>query len=170
MLSGDAPGLVGERSDASGWNWDARASSEEAETILFVEDETFVRNVTSEILRTAGYVVLAARTASEALAIYDEHHGELDLLLTDVILPGESGYALARKLRPEVPELAVLFITGYAEQMDGSELERSACLPKPFSTGELLRKIRETLDFQATGRMQLRGQESNALRRVSGTP
>lgn len=117
-----------------------------AKTILFAEDEAFVRNVTSEVLRSAGYRVLTARNADEALATYREDPAAVDFLLTDVILPGETGITLAARLRREDPELKVLFVTGYAEQMRLCSSERAECLAKPFSTVVLLQKIRQLFD------------------------
>jgi len=117
-----------------------------AETILFVEDEAFVRDVTREVLRAAGYKVLAAQNAVDAVREYEQCCGSTDLLLTDVVLPGDSGRVLAGKLRKSNPELKILFVSGYAEQMglrDGSDEE---CLAKPFSTGALLRRVRRVLD------------------------
>ena len=116
------------------------------QTILFVEDEAFVRNVTCEVLRSAGYKVLTARDADEALAAYREHRGGVDFLLTDVILPGETGVTLAGRLSQEDPELKVLFVTGYAEQLGLCKRERAECLAKPFSTVVLLQKIKDLLD------------------------
>jgi two-component system cell cycle sensor histidine kinase/response regulator CckA len=83
-----------------------------ARTILFVEGKAFVRNVTGEVLPSARYKVLTANNADEALAAYRKPAGAVDLLLTNVILPGETGSILARKLEREDPELKVLFITG----------------------------------------------------------
>jgi len=88
-----------------------------AKTILIVEDEAFVRNVTAEILRSAGYRVLTARSADEALVAYREYPGAVDLLLSHMILPGETGLALTARLRREDSKLKVLFVTGYAEQL-----------------------------------------------------
>jgi len=115
-----------------------------AETILFVEDEAFVREVAGEVLRTAGYQVLTAEDAAAAARTYDLQCGDVDLLLSDVVLPGESGHALVRKLRRTSPELKVLLITGYAEQMQAQET--GACLGKPFSGAVLLRRVRQALD------------------------
>ena len=114
-----------------------------AETILLVEDEAFVRDVTSEVLRAAGYEVLTAGDAAEAVGVYAGRRGNVGLLLSDVILPGENGRALAGRLRRESPELKVLLVTGYAEQMG---LREEECLAKPFSTDVLLRTVREMLD------------------------
>ena len=135
-----------------------------AETILFVEDEAFVRNVTGEVLRSAGYTVLTARTAAEGLVKYDELRGRVDLLLTDVILPGETGRTLARKLRLQNPALSVLFITGYAEQMSARGPKHAEFLAKPFSTGLLLQKVRELLDCRKS-----LPTEQVSVRRVSGS-
>ena len=131
----------------AGWNCALdEAKLGGSETILFVEDEAFVRNVTSEVLRSAGYKVLTAKNADEALAAYREYRGAVDFLLTDVILPGETGTTLAGRLRREDPELKVLFVTGYAEQLGLCKGERAECLAKPFSTVVLLQRIKQLLD------------------------
>jgi two-component system, cell cycle sensor histidine kinase and response regulator CckA len=114
-----------------------------AETILLVEDEAFVREVTGEVLRSAGYEVLTARNAAEAAGVYAGRRGGVELLLSDVVLPGENGRVLSRRLRRENPELKVLLVTGYVEQMG---LREEEYLAKPFSTDVLLRKVREVLD------------------------
>jgi len=117
------------------------------ETILFVEDEAFVREVAGEVLRSAGYRVLLARSAEEGLKTYLERGEQFDMLLTDVVLPGESGPALAHKLRLENPALKILLITGYIEKMrNGMEGEAEECLPKPFSAESLLQRVRRVLD------------------------
>jgi two-component system cell cycle sensor histidine kinase/response regulator CckA len=117
-----------------------------AETILFVEDETFVREVTSEVLRAAGYEVLTAQNASEATRLYEQCPGGIDLLLTDLVLPGETGRQLAARLAQGNPRLKILFVTGYAEHMRMSPGQE--CLPKPFSTSALLAKVRQVLDLR----------------------
>ncbi len=114
-------------------------------TILFVEDENFVREVTAEVLRSAGYVVLAAKDAIDAVRRYGNWLGNVDLLLTDVILPGETGCALASRLRSENSNLKVLFVTGYPEQMGRPDSLYEALLAKPFSTGALLKSVRALL-------------------------
>ena len=140
--------LVAETIDeANGWG---PGTHEEpvggGETILYVEDEAFVREVTCEVLRSAGYRVLTAKNAGEAARIYDWSRAEIGLLLTDVVLPGETGRVLAGKLRRENPELRVLFVTGYAEHMGLSEAAHEEYLAKPFSTAVLLRRIRQLLE------------------------
>ena len=116
------------------------------ETILFVEDEAFVRDVACEVLRSAGYQVLAAKTAAEAMRIFELNRGDVGLLLTDVVLPGENGRRLAARLRQQHPGLKILFVTGYGEQMARLTGNDDECLAKPFSTEGLLRKVRQSLD------------------------
>jgi CheY-like chemotaxis protein len=116
------------------------------EAILYVEDETFVREAVREILRAAGYCVFAAKTAAEAVGIYDEHAAEIDLLLTDIVLPGEKGGQLAKRLRSVNPSLKVLLVTGYGEQLAKREDTWEECLAKPFTSAVLLEKIGQLLD------------------------
>jgi two-component system, cell cycle sensor histidine kinase and response regulator CckA len=143
--------------EATGWE---RSIVEEplafAETILLVEDEQFVREVTSEVLRSAGYVVLAARNAVEAMCVYERIRGNMGLLLTDVVLPGESGQVLAGRMRRGNPDLKVLFVTGYPESIGMAERAHEQCLAKPFSTGVLLRRVRQVLDGDETVERQTR--------------
>ncbi len=116
------------------------------ETILYVEDEAFVREVTCEVLCDAGYRVLSAKNALEATRLFEARRGEVELLLTDVVLPGENGRSLAGRLQRQNPELKVLLVTGYAEQMGLTEAMQTECLAKPFSTEILLRRVRHMLD------------------------
>lgn len=133
--------------EAVRWNCDLdQELSGGTKTILFVEDEAFVRNVTAEVLRSAGYTVLTARNAEEALVAYREYPAAVDLLLTDVILPGETGLTLSGRLHREDSELKVLFVTGYAEQLGLCRNERAECLAKPFRASALLQKIKQMLD------------------------
>jgi CheY-like chemotaxis protein len=117
------------------------------ETILLVEDEAFVRKVTHEVLQSAGYGVVTAKNAMEAIE-QRERLPQVDLLLTDVVLPGKNGRALASDLRSRQPNLSVLFVTGYPLQF--AEIEAvepaEACLPKPFSAATLLRRVRQLLN------------------------
>jgi len=123
--------------------WNDSPSVGESRSILLVEDETFVREVASEVLRAAGYQVLTAKNAAEAMQIY-ENGFEIDLLLTDVVLPGETGRVLAQRLRRANPRLPVLLATGYGEQMAREAGE--ACLAKPFSSEDLLGRVRQLLE------------------------
>jgi two-component system cell cycle sensor histidine kinase/response regulator CckA len=134
--------------DPSEWSGKAHdRQSCEVATILFVEDEAFVREATCEALRSAGYVVLTARRAAEAVDLYDECCGDVDLLLTDVVLPGESGPELAGRLRRRNPRLRTLFVTGYAEQMGALKTGNEEWLAKPFSLDTLLDNVRRLLEL-----------------------
>jgi CheY-like chemotaxis protein len=129
----------------------SREARAETGTILLVEDEGFVREVTSEVLRGAGYRVLTAKNALEAVHEYEACRGAVELLLTDVILPGESGRALAARLRRANPELKVLLVTGYGEHMGLRADEKEECLAKPYSAKVLLGRVRERIDVAEDG-------------------
>jgi two-component system, cell cycle sensor histidine kinase and response regulator CckA len=107
-----------------------------------------VRKVTVDVLKAAGYVVLIAKNAAEAYRLYEQFSGEVDLLLSDVILPDDNGRTLACKLRSKNPQLSVLLVTGYAEQVEMMKAEPAGveCLPKPFSARTLLEKVRMIVD------------------------
>ncbi len=115
-------------------------------TILLVEDEDFVREVTCEILRASGYKVLSTQNAVEAMKQHEQSNGQIDLLLTDIVLPGESGRGLAERLKQGDPELRILFMTGYSEQLGLRIRHDCDCLSKPFSSAVLLRRIGNLLD------------------------
>lgn len=117
-------------------------------SILVVEDEGFVRDVTGEILEVAGYHVMKARNAAEAMTIFRQAEEKVLLLVTDVVLPGKSGRVLARELTALSPGLKILFISGYPDNVltrDSSPDSKSSYLPKPFSVESLIRKVREAL-------------------------
>jgi len=123
-----------------------------AGTILYVEDEAFVREVVAEVLQAAGYRVLIAKNAAEAIDTFHGWGPEVDLLLTDVILPGETGHVLAARLRHANSRLEVLYVTGYSEQMGMRSSANEDCLAKPFSTEALLQRVRRMIvqkDYQA---------------------
>jgi len=134
-------------------------------TILLVEDELFVREVTSEVLGSAGYRVLTAKNAADAEQVYEQLCGGVDLLLIDVVLPGENGRSFAERLRLSHPTLKTLLVTGYAEQMGLQEGGRAECLPKPFSTRELLEKVKAVMPDRELasdhGRIELRPAAAN---------
>ena len=118
-----------------------------SQTILLAEDDGAVRRFARQILTTHGYTVLYARDGDEALAVARGHSGTIDLLVTDVVMPGLSGRDLAARLSVERPDVRVLYTSGYSEQM----IIRSGLntgltlLPKPFLPGDLLQKVGETL-------------------------
>src|SRR5262249_54831135 len=120
-----------------------------SETVLLVEDEAGVRWVAQEILRSTGYIVLAASDGNEALRISGKHEGPIHLLLTDVVMPVLSGPALVSRLASRRPEMRVMYISGYAEDAfvhHGLLDPGVVFLEKPFTPETLARKVRETLD------------------------
>jgi DNA-binding NtrC family response regulator len=121
-------------------------------SILVVEDEDFVREVTCEVLLSAGYRVLRARTAAEAVRLFPRNGERLQLLLTDVVLPGRSGQALAHELVAISPGLKTIFISGYPENeiaKQGIQGPGTFYLPKPFSVEMLLEQVRIALAARA---------------------
>ncbi|HUR96050.1 MAG TPA: ATP-binding protein [Gemmatimonadales bacterium] len=118
------------------------------ETVLVVEDEDAVRHLAGRVLRAKGYRVLEAPHAEAALALAAETREVIDLLVTDMVMPGIGGAALAHQLVACRPALRVLFITGYALQAverHGDLAAGSGLLEKPFSADQLARKVREVL-------------------------
>jgi PAS domain S-box-containing protein len=117
-----------------------------SETVLLVEDEEGVRELAHEILETLGYTVLAAGRPDEALKIVAQHPGPIHLLLTDVIMPGMSGPALAGRLLSARRDLKVLYMSGYTDLRHGLLAAGTTLLQKPFTPDALARKVREVLD------------------------
>lgn len=118
-------------------------------TILVVEDEQGIRELVREVLTNAGFQVLTAANGEEALRTVEAHGGPVELVLTDLIMPGVDGLQLARRLRTLQPGLKVVLMSGYGEdridEAGGLEGEASV-LEKPFTGPKLLAKIRELLD------------------------
>lgn len=127
----------------------AEAYAARGETVLVVEDDPRVRHISEVRLTELGYRVLVAGNGPEALSLLAEHRGDVDLLFTDLVMPGGiNGGALARKARSILPRLRVLFTTGYAEpELLRNELGQGAgLLRKPYAAEDLARKLREALD------------------------
>ncbi|MES2178393.1 MAG: two-component regulator propeller domain-containing protein [Gemmatimonadota bacterium] len=121
-------------------------------TVLLVEDEDLVRTLASRVLRRAGYTVLAAPSGDAALEIAAAHEGTIDLLLTDVVMPGMSGRELAERLMPVRKGMRLLFASGYTEDAiirHGVSSDAMPFLAKPFAPGELLQKVQEVLEASA---------------------
>jgi two-component system cell cycle sensor histidine kinase/response regulator CckA len=119
-----------------------------AQTVLVVEDAEELRELTSRLLRRQGYTVLLAANADEALQLF-ERNPSIDVLLTDVVMPGASGPELTRRLVERRPELKVIYMSGYTEEaivQHGVLKPGIAFLHKPFTSEALGRKLRETLD------------------------
>lgn len=119
-----------------------------AGTILLVEDEDAVRAFASRALSTRGYNVLQASNGEIALDIVEECGGDIDLVISDVVMPNMDGPTMAKKLREKYPDIKVIFISGYTEDAFEDELERPEdflFLPKPFSLKQLASKVKEVL-------------------------
>jgi signal transduction histidine kinase/ActR/RegA family two-component response regulator len=124
-----------------------------SETILVVEDDTSVRELAAYILEGQGYRVLAAGNGREALRVCDGHDGQIDLLLTDVILPEMNGRELAEQLRMRQPAARVLYMSGYSDDLiaDRGVLDEGlVVLSKPFTMDTLLEKVRAQLDISVS--------------------
>jgi signal transduction histidine kinase len=142
------------RVDESGESAAAGSSGPEAEhqgseTILLVEDEEPVRRMIRKALESSGYRILEAREGADALATARRHEGDLDLVLTDVVMPRMGGVELAERLREEWPKIRVLFMSGYAHSAGWTETAppaEASFLEKPFGPREVAEKVRETLD------------------------
>jgi CheY-like chemotaxis protein len=125
------------------------AAPQGQETILLAEDETVVRQLVAEILESNGYAVLQAADGPSALELLRRHSDPVELLVTDVVMPGMSGPEVAKAVTSMRPGTHVLYISGYTDQAIGHHgvLEPGiAFLQKPFSADELARKVRAVLD------------------------
>ena len=111
-----------------------------ARTILLAEDEEIVRDLTTQILKNAGYDVLAAGDGDEALVLYEEHRDDIDGVVTDIVMPGLGGRGLARQIREHDAELPIVFISGHHEETPETlQLGTGAALlQKPFSVDALV--------------------------------
>ncbi len=116
--------------------------------ILLVEDEEAVRAFAARALTSRGYTVLEASTGAEALDVMDEEEGEIDLVVSDVVMPEMDGPSLLVELRKARPDLKIIFVSGYAEEAFKKNLpenEKFHFLPKPFSLKQLATAVKETL-------------------------
>ncbi len=124
------------------------ASGRCGESILLVEDDDAVREITSKVLERRGYTVFCAEAAEEALRLFQQHGGQIDLLVADISMPGMSGQELASRLRERTDGLKTIFISGF----DPSVVDRGtlgddcAYLQKPFTMEMLAHKVREVID------------------------
>ena len=122
---------------------------QEAETILLVEDDEMVRQITREVLELQGYRVLEAVNGKDALDVCKNYESPIDLVMTDVIMPQMGGRELAEKLEPLLPDAKVLYMSGYTDDAivhHGVLDESMYFLEKPFDPNALVKKVREVLD------------------------
>jgi PAS domain S-box-containing protein len=132
----------------------APVSRKGTETILLVEDETPVRETAKQILRHGGYQVIEADCGAAALGVWRKRSHEIDLVLTDMVMPGGlTGRQLAVELRRTRPDLKLIFVSGYSPSRGGGDingLEGLRFIPKPYQPDEILAAIREQLDAKTT--------------------
>jgi hypothetical protein len=116
-------------------------------TILVVEDETFVRDVTSEVLSSFGHRVLPAASAEEAMSLFLKHP-EVGLVLTDVVMPGSNGRRLAKELREVSPEVPIIITSGYPDGFMATDSVNESLhyLPKPYSVASLMMNINRIME------------------------
>ena len=135
----------------------ARASSANlppgtgAETILLVEDDSNIRALSARGLRRHGYTLLLARNAADAEKLAGAYGGKIDLLLTDIVLPGINGRALAERLLKSISDLKVLYTSGYTDSVAAVQAihaSSAAFIQKPYSPDSLARKVRGVLDAE----------------------
>jgi PAS domain S-box-containing protein len=130
-------------------NPERRSPERGKETLLLVEDEAPVRESVRRLLEWHGYTVIEAQNGADALRLYDGNTTGIDLVLTDLTMPGMGGYELVEQLRTRHPGLRVLFMSGYAERAlitDGAVPSGTGYVEKPFSVETLMQRIREVLE------------------------
>ncbi len=117
------------------------------ETVLLVEDEESVRQLVRETLAAKGYRVVEAENGESGMAVATQHDGKIDLVITDVVMPGMGGRELVKQLAQSRPETKVLYLSGYTEDAisEGTIESGAAFLQKPFTLQNLSRKVREVL-------------------------
>ena len=121
------------------WDWKT--------AVLLVEDEPLLRELAHAILVDAGYRVLAAEHSEDAFHIWSQHRNEIDLLLTDMVLPGGmTGRELALQLKEQQPDLKVIYTTGYSQDLLEAKEESANFLQKPYPPETLMRTVRSCLD------------------------
>lgn len=123
-------------------------SEEGKKTILVVDDEPDIRKLVAAMVSQRGYAAITADSGEHAMKLYRNHHGPIELLITDVVQPGMSGPMLADKLAQMQPDLKVLYISGYDQThlVQKYVVEKGhALLAKPFSFDALCQKVEEVL-------------------------
>jgi CheY-like chemotaxis protein len=126
----------------------AHAALGGTETVLLVEDEESVRQLVRETLAAKGYRVVEAENGEAAMGAAARHEGEIDLVITDVVMPGMGGRELVKQLAQTRPNTKVLYLSGYTEDAilsEGTIETGAAFLQKPFTLQNLSRKVREVL-------------------------
>jgi CheY-like chemotaxis protein len=133
---------------------DAGKTFRGAETILVVDDEEALRELTCSLLSDSGYTVLEAKNANNALEIARDRREPIHLLLTDVVMPGMNGQALAHKLAVSRPEMKVVYMSGYTGFTHLGTLDSEAVfVHKPITREALLRKVHDVLAAESVAKV-----------------
>ena len=130
-------------------------AAEKPSTILVVDDIASNRALVKEILKIHDYQVLEAKDSEEAKSVSRSHSGPINLLIADLVMPNVNGMELAKFLRPQRPEMKILYISGYNADVNVQlEVwdEEADFLPKPFSPNGLLQKVEDLLNQKHQGR------------------
>jgi len=114
------------------------------EEILIVDDEVAILEITRETLAAYNYRVLATSSGAEAVSLFARHHTEIDLVITDMLMPGMDGPTLIHTLRKVKPEVRLIAVSGFPS--GAQQLHTQGFLKKPFSTAALLKSVRSALD------------------------
>lgn len=143
--------LLSENEAAENQNSPAGDLPSGSETVLLVEDEQMVRQLICRILESSGYKIIEAADGQEALSICRAQNLKVDLLITDVVMPEMSGHELAKKLIEDYPEMKIVYMSGYTNDIvtrHGITKDRANFIQKPFSPEELTRKVHQLLNKQ----------------------
>ncbi|MCX6986415.1 MAG: ATP-binding protein, partial [Lentisphaerae bacterium] len=118
------------------------------ETILLAEDENIMRQMLRDFLQSIGYTVITACDGNEALELFEGHKGQIHLLLTDIVMPGTTGFELAKQMKKLAPEIKLLFMSGYAKPSDTLKMMNITdnLIDKPINLHKMAVKLREILD------------------------
>ena len=122
-----------------------------SETIMLVEDSREVLAAVSMGLKAFGYKIIEANGSGRAIEIINESHGDIDMLITDVVMPGQSGRGVAETFRLKYETIPVLFMSGHTSEIDPEALQKikhSFFIQKPFSPSQIASKVRNILDSQ----------------------
>jgi CheY-like chemotaxis protein len=130
----------------------ASATSEGSETILLVEDDVALRAAAGEFLELRGYTVLAACDGAEAIRVCERHAGDIDAILTDLVMPGMDGIELAKVVSVRYPDICVLYMSGYTDRSMEGRRAGTILLQKPFALSDLACKLRTVLGTRKPAR------------------
>jgi two-component system cell cycle sensor histidine kinase/response regulator CckA len=117
-------------------------------TILLVEDEEGLRALNARGLKSRGYTVLEAENGVDAVSVFEQHGGAVDLVVSDVVMPEMDGPTLLKELRKRNPQLKIVFVSGYAEEAFSKSLpegQQFSFLAKPFTLKQLIAQVKETM-------------------------